>query len=132
MKITADQMLQVLNRDGFYYRTEYHNFNQISDILKECLEDYNKGDIVDDDNDINDNFREFIQEYCDSSTPIYYAQRAEWFGENWGAVNEYIENIGTERITDIMDIIGAAYCYSLENGVMELFDHIISEVKENN
>lgn len=71
--------------EDFYFHGDYHTIglSELEDIV-DMLED---GTEYEDLNEVIEKLQDngSIAEYADSSTPIYYADIAKWFGDNWSA-----------------------------------------------
>lgn len=143
MTITKNNLKDLLktkqeenNSSDFFYHGDYHTIgcSELSDII-DMLEDdteYSDYDDIIDELQYNGS----ITEYADTSTPIYYSDIAKWFGENWSAVGEYIDEIG-EPIqdnggrTDIMRTIQGAYCMTYERDLQDAFRLLVEGVEED-
>lgn len=121
----------------FYYRGDYHDItlSDVSDLIDmiDEAEEFNDSDEVID----HLQYSGQISEYADSSTPIYYNQIAKWFGENWGAIDDYVEELGdvakdSQGKADIMKTIQCAYCMSYERDLIEALKRFIESATDNN
>ena len=75
--------------------------------------------------DLNDErLLEHLYEWADSNTPIYYSELAQWFSKNWTAIDEYIECFGSSPKMEIMQIIQATYCWTLEQSMQTALQNI--------
>lgn len=105
-----------------YLRFDYHEFETVKSTLQDAL------DYISDDAEFTSDFeridgkyvQDLIMEHCDSATPVYNSDRADWFAKNWSAADDYIEEFG--EVKSIMDAIGGAYYMTLERDCMELFE----------
>lgn len=132
--MTKTQLQDLLRGDekDFHYNGDYHTFDSLDMLnLIEYIEDKDHTTAY----DIRDDNEATIQEVCDSAVPIYYADLAKWFGENWNAVNEYIDEFG-EMATegdkpDIMKTIQGAYYITYEREILEALDVLMSKYDNN-
>lgn len=103
---------------------EYHDREALKDAVYSVLMEY--GEETDEVTDVDD-IRDDISEVCDSQTPIYHADRAKWFGENWSAYDDIASELGREGMgDDIMQGIGIAYCLTLERDVVNVISEALS------
>ena len=74
-----------------------------------------------------DELTDNLSEYADQNTPIYHNDLAQWFANNWSAVNEYVQDMGVSetRNFDIMRTIQAAYCYTLDGEMSQLIQETV-------
>lgn len=130
------QAKQAENRgDDFFYHGDYHTIgcselDDIIDMLEDDTEYSDYDDIID-----KLQYNGSITEYADSSTPIYYNDIAKWFGENWSAVDEYVQEFGTmaedsHGKADIMRTIQGAYCMTYERDIQEALKLLVEGVEE--
>lgn len=119
----------------FYYRGDYHDIglSELSDIV-DMMED---GTEYEDYSEVIDKlqYNGSISEYADSSTPIYYYDIAKWFGENYSAVDEYIDEMGdcvegSNGKADIMKTIQGAHFLSYERDIQSALESLIDELPE--
>lgn len=92
---------------------DYHTQEDILDALDTVVTQYSVD--LEEEADVEE-VEDAITETCDRATPIYYADIAKWFAENWSAVDETREELG-ETGADIMKEIQQAYFYTLERDV---------------
>lgn len=121
----------------FYYRGDYHDigYSELEDIVEMLEDDREYEDYV----DIIDKLQYdgSITEYADSFTPIYYNQIAKWFGENWAAIDECLDEFGipaqdSKGKTDIMKTIQMAYCWSYERDLQSALESLCGDLDCNN
>lgn len=107
---------------------DYHDSATIVSVLDTVLTQYNsEEEDIQGCNEVED----AITETCDSDTPIYYQDIAEWFGKNWRAYDEVREALGLEGMgDDIMKGIQIAYCITLEREVREELEWFLEEAEE--
>lgn len=116
------------------YKADYHTIDSYE--LKELVENLDEEE-YDDYSAVYDEltYDGELYEYADSACPIYYAQIAEWFGGNWGAVDEYMSEFGDmaqdgDGKPDIMKTIQSAFCMTYERDLSSALEAIIEEVEE--
>lgn len=121
--------------NDFFYRGDYHDIglSELSDIVdmmdeSEEYEDFN--DVID-----KLQYNGSISEYADSSTPIHYNDIAKWFGENWSAVDEYIDEFGdcaqdSRGKADIMKTIQGAHYMTYERDIQSALESLIDDLPE--
>lgn len=107
----------------YLFSSGYHSGDDIYICIHTLLSQYwDQEDEIDDIDDIIDD----LYEICDSQTPVYYWQIAEWFASNWYAVNETVEELGMDsKNFDIMKTIQMAYYYTLENETRQELEELI-------
>ena len=76
----------------------------------------------------DEQLQEYLSEWADSNIPVYYSELTEWFSKNWTAIDEYIECFGSSPDTEIMQIIQAAYCWTLENAITSTLHNIKQDI----
>ena len=97
---------------------DYEEDSKLYDVFYSLTNDY---DETDDEDKIRDN----LMEICDSMTPIYYHDLAEWFPGNWSCVDDYLADTGMEvGKQSIMSIIGQSYCHALLQDAYSLLQHL--------
>lgn len=143
MTITKKTLVELLRvkqaenkGDDFFYNGDYHTigYSELDDIINmlDADTEYSDSDEVIDALQYNGS----ITEYADSGTPIYYNDIAKWFGENWSAVGDYIDEIGEPMKdsggrTDIMRTIQGAYCMTYERDIQEALRLLVEGVEED-
>lgn len=112
-------------------KTNFANFGQYQYVTGEYILEF-IDNYVDNENLIfnleDEQLMEYLYEWADSNTPIYYNELAEWFSKNWTAIDEYSENFGTCPNGDIMKKIQAAYCWTLENAMQTALYNIQKDI----
>jgi hypothetical protein len=125
------QLIESKGKDWVYVG-DYHTIDQYE--VKEIIENL--------DNEEYEDYEEIydeltydgdLQEYADNATPIYYYDLAKWFGENWYAVNDYLDEFGeiahNKWRPDIMKTIQGAYCITYERDLTSAIELIIEELE---
>lgn len=133
------ELLEVKQEEGkaedFFYRGDYHDItlSELADIV-DMLEDDGEYETY---SDVVDalQYNGSISEYADSSTPIYYADIAKWFEENWSAVDECMDEFGdpaqdSNGKTDIMKTIQMAHCWSYERDIQSALESLCDDLPE--
>jgi hypothetical protein len=94
---------------------DYHENDKIMEVLEALANEYGEGDdVVVGDSGVMDDVRDQIIKICDSNTPIYNADLAEWFAKNWSAYDEVAEELGKDNMgKDVMQGIAIAYSWML-------------------
>ena len=128
--MTKTQLQDLLRGDekDFYYNSDYHTFDAYDMLnLIEYIEDKDYATA----GDMRDDNEATIHEACDSAIPIYYADLARWFGKNWSAVNEYIDEFGematVDNKPDIMKTIQGAYYITYEREILEALNVLMNK-----
>lgn len=117
------------------YKGDYHTIDSYE--LKELIENLDNEE-YDDYSAVYDEltYDGELYEYADTACPIYYYVIAKWFGENWGAVDEYMSEFGDmaqgcDGKPDIMKTIQCAFCMTYERDLSSALESIIKEVEES-
>lgn len=125
-KIYIEKVLEARKDDPYHFTSagDYHEGKDVMDIVHEVIE-YADAEVND-----ADELRDDVAERADSATPIYNADRAEWFGKNWQAYDDIEEELGKEGMGDsIMQSIAIAYCLTLEREVMQALEEVFKEAE---
>lgn len=126
-KATLERVLKAHEGDDYHFcgGRDYHEPTEIMDCVREAIE-YTQDEEITNDDDI----RERINEAADSSTPIYNADLAKWFSENWSAFEEIAAEYGGDTMTkDVMRGIAMAYCATLEREAFAAFEEVWNEAE---
>ena len=112
-------------------KEEYHHRDNILDALEYLTSDYGKSEDIITDID-SANLSENLMEVCDSQTPVYNGDAIQWMaqGTNWCAVDEYVDETGAQDYTNIMNLVTAAYAYTLENEARATLEAILADTLE--
>ena len=79
-------------------------------------------------NSDDEQLQEYLTEWANNNTPVYYSELTEWFSKNWTAIDEYIECFGSSPDMEIMKIIQATYCWTLENAMTSTLYNIEQDI----
>lgn len=124
--MTRKELLENIEKTG---HGEYHDLHTVRDAIHTVYTQYgNDDDCVVVDGTLTDEVRDQLSWVCDSATPIYDKDRAKWFGENWSAYDEIMDELG--RGDNVMDGIGIAYCLTLEREVAGEIEFVAKEIQE--
>lgn len=99
------------------------NLNELLNELKENINDTSKDFIFTYRTSSSAYICDAITEFADVKVDIYYADRAKWFAENWGKVNEANDELGSTG--DVMQDIAQAQYLDNFNQLNEDIDNII-------
>lgn len=126
--------LKSIYENNEIYRGQYH------DVVAWDMADYiSNYDVLYDDieystaDEVMDDLQDEFVSWADSETPVYYADIAKWFGDNYTAVDEYIDEMGADKdhgSTDIMRTIQGAYCYTLEQDMRDALQSFLEDIFE--
>ena len=105
--------------DQYHYLTG----NAIIDFITSYFDDIKLEFNPDD-----EQLQEYLFEWANNNTPIYYSELTEWFSKNWTAIDEYIECFGSSPDMEIIQVIQAAYCWTLENVMMAVLQNIQEDI----
>lgn len=95
---------------------DYHTSEEIADVLEVFFTDY--GNMTDVISDVEDLYNDMWNE-CDRKTPIYNDDLLEWLQKNHEAVDDYRRETGGDAPDSIIQLIMAAYCWTLEQEAMD-------------
>ena len=133
-KSTLQAVLEAHKGDDYALTADrdYHEPEEIMDCVREAIE------YADDEIHEADDLRDAINEHADSATPVYNSGLAAWFGDNWSAVDDYLDEVGepvmiqngNRQQPDIMRTIMAAYCMSLEREAFAALESVWEEAEE--
>lgn len=130
-KTTLQAVLEAHKGDDYALTTdrEHHEPEEIMDCVREAIE------YADDELSETDDLRDAINENADAATPVYNHGLAEWFGKEWPAVDELVDEYGemmkdSEGKPDTMRTIAAAYCMSLEREAFAALEAVWEEAEE--
>lgn len=112
-------------------RTNFSNFEHYHRILGqdilELLNDYfDRTSPTFDPNE--DKLIESVYKWAEHNTIIYYSDLLLWFNRNWSAIDEYTDNFGYCPKTDIIQVIQAAYRWTLEDAMINALNTIQNEI----
>ena len=133
------------------------NLNELLNELKENIYDTSEDFIFTYSASSSAYICDAITEFADSKVDIYYSDRAKWFGEHWGLVNDANDELGStgDVMQDIAQaqflyyerqlrgdieniVLALASQYLIDNGLEELNDaqsnnlnHITYQIDEN-
>lgn len=132
--MTIKQIIEKIDKD-YRYNSDYHTIER--DDVVELLELLETKE-ADADYKTMDELRDRLYYYglgfemADNNCPIYYADIAKWFGDNWQAVDEAIEEgiIDSTSIKDegIMKALQCAYVMTYERGLVDALECLANDI----
>jgi len=69
-----------------------------------------------------------ISKWAEHYTPKFHADLIQWFAKNSTAIDDYIEQFGYAPDTDIIQIIRAAYRWTLEMAITDVLHYIQEDI----
>jgi len=126
------ELAKLTKHQDWYFCGDYHEItlSELDDAIASLDDDYEYevDDILE---DMQDN--SIFSDLADSSTPIYYSDIAKWFGENYSAVNEYVNEMGTpdSRDFDIMKMIQGGYYISYERDIYQAMKQLLEDYESD-
>lgn len=124
---TRQHLLDALNSNAPTSSHDYHTSEEITEVLQAVLNDY--GNSTDEIKDVEDLYNDLWNE-CDSKTPIYNDDLLDWVKANYTAVDDYRNETGGDASDSIIQLIMAAYAWTLQQEAMDALQTLYTNASE--